>query len=499
MYKGHRAAPVVAALVTLGSVLAWAAPSLAYGGPGPHPPFGPQAPPGNALVQVAPSSYGPVLVTGPGYSKGAGFALYMFSGDAFTTAATGAPQPVALSFECTAANTTSRFANPSTTGIPCTTPWPPLTATGGTSPVAGPGVNQSELQVVPPDTFTPDQVEYYGHPLYTFVRDTAAGQFNGEDVTAFGGVFWLVSPKGMPDAGVPQLGTELSPSGEALNATLPNSGSMRTLYQLTADTQGPGGQPPFGGYGPPVPLPQPPQGDPSMGHNGHLMRMPMAGPAESTCVGACTAIWPPLLTTGRPQLGPGIDPRLVGELRRSDGTMQVTYAGWPVYLYYVDLAAGALAGETNGQYLLDYLAHGVWWQVAPEGGPQPGAARLTTSMLGTTTYVAATSPSVPASGPSVVYTFTPNTPGGTCTGACARAWPPVLTSLPPVSTLSGVSTLQRPEGTFQVTYNGQPLYFFANILGKAPATAGLYPLTGTAATVATPVSTPYGTFTAVTG
>jgi predicted lipoprotein with Yx(FWY)xxD motif len=211
------------------------------------------------------------------------------------------------------------------------------------------------------------------------------------------------------------------------------------------------------------------------------------------------AVWPPLLTTGRPTLGPGVDPRLVGETRRPDGTLQVTYAGSPVYMYYVDLAAGASAGETNGQYLLDFQAHGVWWEVAPQGGPQPGAASIATSALNGTTYVVGTSPSVPPSGPSVVYTFTPSTPGGTCTGACARAWPPVLTSLPPSSTLSGIGTVQRSDGTFQVTYQGQPLYFFANILGKAPATSGLYPLTSLGAVVESPVSTPYGTFTAVTG
>jgi len=479
---------MVAALATGGGVLAWSAPALGQPGPPVHRPVGRQATPANALVEVAQSAYGPVLVTGPGYSGGAGFALYMFSGDAFTPSAlaSGTPAVVAQQFECTANNTTGRFGSPpSTTGTACTTPWPPLGMPGGGSPIAGPGVNQSQLQVVPSGTFSPDQVEYYGHPLYGFVKDIAPGQWKGEDITAFGGVFWLVSPEGLPAAGTPELGTELSPSGEALDATLPNSASTRTVYQFTGDTEGMVTQPPFGPPGRVMPV---------------MALVSDAGSAQSMCINACSAIWPPLLTTGRPAVGPGADPRLLGDVRRPDGTLQVTYAGWPVYLYYGDLAPSAPPSGTTGQYLLDYMARGVWWQVAPQGGPQPGEAALTTSELGSTTYVAATSPSVPPSGPAVVYTFTPTRAGGTCTGACAKAWPPVLTSLTPSSGgLSGVSTMQRPDGTFQVTYEGQPLYFFANILGKAPATAGLYPLGSPGATVSTPVSTPYGTFTAVTG
>ncbi|MGC8626993.1 MAG: hypothetical protein ACP5VR_05435 [Acidimicrobiales bacterium] len=487
MRRKLRYAAIVAALVTAGGVLAWSAPVLAQ--PRPNVQRARQAAPANALVEVAQSAYGPVLVTGPGYSAGAGFALYMFTGDAFTSSdlPSGTPAIVAQRFECTVNNTTGRFSGSSSSaGTSCTTPWPPLDAPGGSSPIAGPGVKQSQLQVVPSGTFSPGQVEYYGHPLYGFVKDKAPGQFLGEDVTAFGGVFWLVSPNGLPAPGTPELGTELSPSGEALDAVLPNTASTRTLYQFTADTEAMRAQFPFGPPGRAMPV---------------MALVNDAGSAESMCTNACSAVWPPLLTAGRPMVGPGADPRLVGELRRPDGTFQVTYAGWPVYLYYADLVAKAAPGGTNGQYLLDYMAHGVWWQVAPQGGPEPGAAALTTVQLGGgTTYVAATSPSVPSSGPSVVYTFTPATAGGTCTGACAKAWPPLLTSLTPSSgTLSGVGTVQRPDGTFQVTYEGRPLYFFANILGKAPATAGLYPLTSQGATVSTPVSTPYGTFTAVTG
>jgi predicted lipoprotein with Yx(FWY)xxD motif len=53
-----------------------------------------------------------------------------------------------------------------------------------------------------------------------------------------------------------------------------------------------------------------------------------------------------------------------------------------------------------------------------------------------------------------------------CYGACAEAWPPVLTKGPPKA-LGGVKqsllgTTKRTDGTTQVTYGGHPLYFYAH-------------------------------------
>ena len=66
-----------------------------------------------------------------------------------------------------------------------------------------------------------------------------------------------------------------------------------------------------------------------------------------------------------------------------------------------------------------------------------------------------------------IYIFENDPKGETvCYGECAEAWPPVLTKGEPTGgkgvdeTLLG--TVERRDGTTQVTYNDQPLYFYAH-------------------------------------
>jgi predicted lipoprotein with Yx(FWY)xxD motif len=75
----------------------------------------------------------------------------------------------------------------------CAAYWPPLLTTA--KPRAGAGVHASRLGV----TKRADgrrQVTYAGHPLYTFIGDTKAGQTSGEGLTDFGATWDAVSPSG---------------------------------------------------------------------------------------------------------------------------------------------------------------------------------------------------------------------------------------------------------------------------------------------------------------
>src|SRR5215468_6956273 len=57
---------------------------------------------------------------------------------------------------------------------------------------------------------------------------------------------------------------------------------------------------------------------------------------KSTCYGDCAGYWPPLLTRGKPVARGGAQARLLGTTRRSDGHLQVTYRGHPLYRFVQD-------------------------------------------------------------------------------------------------------------------------------------------------------------------
>ena len=65
----------------------------------------------------------------------------------------------------------------------------------------------------------------------------------------------------------------------------------------------------------------------------------------------------------------------------------------------------------------------------------------------------------------VLYVFTADGRSrSTCTGACAKAWPPYLVKQLPVAgpgaVRSLIGTTKRRDGSLQVTYGGRPLYYY---------------------------------------
>lgn len=79
---------------------------------------------------------------------------------------------------------------------------------------------------------------------------------------------------------------------------------------------------------------------------------------DSTCYDSCADTWPPLVGDVSP--GDGIDGALIGSAERTDGSLQVTYDGWPLYHFAADNAPG----DTNGQLVGD-----VWFVIGPDGTP----------------------------------------------------------------------------------------------------------------------------------
>ena len=86
---------------------------------------------------------------------------------------------------------------------------------------------------------------------------------------------------------------------------------------------------------------------------------------KSSCYGACEKAWPPLTTSGKPKVGNGASSSKVGMTERKDGTLQVTYAGHPLYTFTEDKKPG----EANGN---DFSAFGAQWYALMPNGEEPG-------------------------------------------------------------------------------------------------------------------------------
>lgn len=82
------------------------------------------------------------------------------------------------------------------------------------------------------------------------------------------------------------------------------------------------------------------------------------------CYDACAAAWPPVLTRGAPRADGAVRAGTLGAVRRSDGSLQATYGGHPLYYY---------PHEGPGQVLCHDVEEygGRWLDVTPAGRAAP--------------------------------------------------------------------------------------------------------------------------------
>jgi predicted lipoprotein with Yx(FWY)xxD motif len=183
----------------------------------------------------------------------------------------------------------------------CIELWPPLLVGAADAELTmGAGV-PGELGVIERTTGT-FQVTYNGWPLYYWWRDWAPGQTTGQ---AVGEVWWVIPPATISMAANSEHGNIL---------TGPNG---MTVYTFSNDTEG-----------------------------------------TSACYDQCATNWPPVLVDSADALlaGFGVTGEL-GTTERTDGTLQVTYNGMPLYYFAADAARGDTTGHARGD---------VWWVVPAE-------------------------------------------------------------------------------------------------------------------------------------
>ncbi|MFD0368183.1 SCO0930 family lipoprotein [Streptomyces sp. NPDC127114] len=183
-----------------------------------------------------------------------------------------------------------------------------------------------------------------------------------------------------------------------------------------------------------------------------------AKPSRSACAGDCAKAWPPV-PAGDTQAG-GLDPALIGSVKRADGVTQLTVAGRPVYRFAKDTAPG----QTNGQGV-----GGTWFAVTPQGGkagtaaaPGGGTALPPLSLADDDEL----GKIIRDGRGRTLYRFTKDTAWpmkSNCLGACLEKWRPAKPV--DVNKVQGIdpgklSVYTRPDGTKQLAIDCWPLYWF---------------------------------------
>ena len=83
---------------------------------------------------------------------------------------------------------------------------------------------------------------------------------------------------------------------------------------------------------------------------------------RSQCSGVCARDWPPLLLPAgvrHATAGPGVKAALLGTVSRAGGGRQVTYHGWPLYLWQGDQEPGQATGQADDM--------GLWYLLSASG------------------------------------------------------------------------------------------------------------------------------------
>ncbi len=95
-------------------------------------------------------------------------------------------------------------------------------------------------------------------------------------------------------------------------------------------------------------------------------------PTKSNCNGSCATYWPPVIGKAVAASGTSL-PKGFGTITRSDGSVQATYDGHPLYTYAADTSAGMTSG--NGLN----VSGGLWWAMTPSGAKPSATPSPSTS------------------------------------------------------------------------------------------------------------------------
>ena len=201
---------------------------------------------------------------------------------------------------------------------------------------------------------------------------------------------------------------------------------------------------------------------------------------ESACYADCEKQWPPLIAEGDPSAGTGADADLLGTIERTDGFEQVTYKGMPLYHFAKDTSAGSVKGQgvKDLWYVVD--AEGSIVEDTAGDGGQDGygdeedssgyddeagdGAKPDIELAPTDEYGDVL---VDSEGMTLYMFFKDENldNASACNDDCLDKWTPMTLDEGEPALGEGLSedlagTIERTDGSTQVTYNDWPLYTY---------------------------------------
>jgi predicted lipoprotein with Yx(FWY)xxD motif len=294
------------------------------------------------------------------------------------------------------------------------------------------------------DVYGRTQLTYKGWPLYYFGQDTARGDNKGVSFPAPG--VWPIA----------NVNTEMAPSAptvklvsDAVLGSILTDAEGKTLYFFSDDVKD-----------------------------------------TSECLEGCLNIWPIFYSEDLVVDG-GLDINDFDAITRTDGELQTTYQGWPLYYYAADVNAGDTNGEAVGDEWFvakpDYSLMYVYSQLVGHDDNNYTSSYMVGE--GETGYI------VDIDG-RTLYTFSKDT-NNTNTFTAPDfsnngVWPIAeitLDQIPSILNKADFGTIEV-YGRTQLTYRGWPLYYFGQDTergdnkGVSFPSAGVWPI----ANVDTPVA-----------
>ncbi|MCX5381581.1 SCO0930 family lipoprotein [Streptomyces sp. NBC_00091] len=216
----------------------------------------------------------------------------------------------------------------------CAKAWPVVPADGAT---AGAGVDAALFGSVTRADGS-KQLTVGGWPVYRYAKDTKAGDTLGEGV---GGTWHVLGPDGKPAGAGKGTGTDTGKPGQEQEKEQEGGAKEEAKTALSVRKN-------------------PQLGNIIQNAEGwtlYRFDKDSAWPMKIGCVDACTDAWKPAEPVDKSQVS-GIDAKLVGLVKRPDGSEQLTIDCWPVYTFTGDKAPG----DVNGQG-----KQGLWWAVTDKG------------------------------------------------------------------------------------------------------------------------------------